>query len=156
MKYCTDKIYRHFMNNKLIPVKFQKIMQTRLYTVIILSAQQKQFAIYTESSIGKTIQNYLTESEKVRPMTHDLLNMILTGLDVQIVKIVIYDLKDTVYFAKLYLSKEELNGMETFLEIDVRPSDSIALAVLNHVPIYCTQEVLEQTVPFEDDPIAKT
>ena len=49
------------MFSELIQLSFDKIMQTRSYTVVILSAQGKSFAIYTEPSIGKTLQLFLTD-----------------------------------------------------------------------------------------------
>jgi uncharacterized protein len=133
----------------LIPVSFNKIMQSRSYTVIVLSTDQKKFAIYTDSSIGKMLQLHLTESEKKRPMTHDLLNMILLGLNAEILKIVINDLQDTVYFAKLFI-RQQLKGEMQILEIDARPSDCIALAILNETPLFCTQEVLDRTIAVEE------
>ena len=52
------------MASELIQLNFDKIMQTRTYTVIILGAREKRFAIYTDPSIGRTLQIYLTGTEK--------------------------------------------------------------------------------------------
>ena len=62
------------MSAELVPITFQKIMQSRAYTVIILGTDLKRFAIYTDPQVGRTIQTYLTEEERPRPSTHDLLN----------------------------------------------------------------------------------
>ena len=50
---------------ELIPITFNKIMQSRSYTIIILGTAQKSFAIYTDPHVGKNIQTYLTEEETV-------------------------------------------------------------------------------------------
>lgn len=137
------------MFSELIQLNFDKILQTHTYTVVILAALNKQFAIYTESSVGKTLQMYLTGIEKPRPLTHDLLTMILRGFEVRIKQVVINDLQDTVYFARLFL---EFDGgpIKNILEIDARPSDCIILALMNNAPVYCTKEVLDKAMPIEE------
>ncbi|KAF3362268.1 hypothetical protein PHSC3_001187 [Chlamydiales bacterium STE3] len=137
------------MISELIQLNFDKIMQTRTYTVVVLSTPEKRFAIYTDPSIGRTLQLYLTGGEKQRPLTHDLISMIFKGFEVGIKQVVITDLQDTVYFARLFLemTKENINHI---VEIDARPSDCIALALMNNAPVYCTKEVLEKTIPIEE------
>lgn len=124
-------------------------MQTRSYTVIILAAREKRFAIYTEPQIGKTLQLYLTGTEKPRPLTHDLMSLILKGLEVKIKQVVIVDLQDTVYYARLFL-EQDINGIHHVIEIDARPSDCITLAIMNNVPVFCTRDVLDRTVHIEE------
>lgn len=137
------------MLSELVQLSFDKIMQTRSYTVVILSAQDKKFAIYTDPSIGKTLQMYLTGAEKARPLTHDLIDLILKGLNVEIKQVVINDIQDTVYYARLFL-EQNLGDIRHILEIDARPSDCITLALMNNVPVYCTREVLDKTVPIDE------
>lgn len=134
------------MHSELIQLTFDKIMQTRSYTVVILGARDKRFAIYTDPSIGKTLQMYLTGAEKARPLTHDLIDAILRGLGVSIIQVVINDIQDTVYYARLFL-EQNLGDFRHIIEIDARPSDCITLALMNNVPVYCTKDVLEKTVP---------
>lgn len=135
--------------SELVLLSFDKIMQTRSYTVVILGTPQKRFAIYTDPSIGRTLQIYLTGAEKPRPLTHDLMNSIFLGLGVKLLQVVINDVQDTVYFARLFM-EQEINGIRHILEVDARPSDCITLALLNNIPVYCTQKVLENTLPIED------
>lgn len=135
--------------SELVQVTFDRIMQTRAYTVVVLASKDKKFAIYTDPTIGRTLQMYLTGIEKPRPLTHDLLNMLLRGLHVRIKQIVINDVQDTVYFARIFL-EQQVGDIRHILEIDARPSDSITLALMNNVPVFCTKEVLEKTLPLED------
>ncbi len=77
-----------------------------------------------------------------RPMTHDLLENVIRGLDANLDRIVVTDLRDRTFYAKLILRR---NG--TLVEIDSRPSDAIALAVQMRVPIYVEESVLEEVSP---------
>jgi bifunctional DNase/RNase len=134
---------------ELVLLSFDKIMQTRTYTVVILGTKEKRFAIYTDPNIGRILQLYLTDTEKARPLTHDLINLIFQGYGVRVKQIVINDIQDTTYFARLFL-EQEIDGLRHILEIDARPSDCITLALINNAPVYCTREVLEKTIAVED------
>lgn len=137
------------MNGELIPLSFDKVLQTRTYTVVIMGNEKKRFAIYTDAQIGKTLQMQLTDTPRARPSTHDLIQMILSGLDVKIAKVVICDIQETVYFARLYLEQES-NQLKHIIEIDSRPSDCITLALMHNTPVYCTQEVFDKAVAMEE------
>lgn len=137
------------MQSELVLLSFDKIMQTRSYTVVILGAPDKRFAIYTDPSIGRTLQIYLTGAEKPRPLTHDLMNSVFLGLGVKLLQIVINDIQDTVYYARLFL-EQNIGGLRHIIEVDARPSDCITLALLNNIPVYCTKEVLEKTIAIEE------
>ena len=137
------------MLQELIQLTFDKIMQTRAYTVVVLGAHDKHFAIYTDPSIGKTLQMYLTGVEKPRPLTHDLMDSIFKGMGIKILQVVINDVQETIYYARLFLEQER-DGIKHILEIDARPSDCITLALMNNVPVYCTREVFNKTIPIEE------
>src|SRR3990172_4460462 len=133
----------------LVPISFNKILQSRSYTVIILGTPEKKFAIYTDPQVGRNIQLYLTEEHKPRPFTHDLINSILNGLDIKPIQIVINDLEDTIYFSRLYLEQKR-GDQSTILEIDARPSDCVTLALMNNIPVFCRKEILDKTIPVEE------
>lgn len=137
------------MYSELVALTFDKIMQTRAYTVIVLSAEAKRFAIYTEPSVGHTLQMFLTDVKKQRPLTHDLLDMIFDGYGIRVKQVVINDVQDTIYFSRLFLEQQN-DSIRHILEIDAHPSDCITLALMCNAPVYCTREVLENTVPVED------
>lgn len=73
-----------------------------------------------------------------RPMTHDLMRVLVERLDGVLDRVVIDDLWNSTYYAKLYIRK----GDEE-LEIDSRPSDAIALAVRFNAPIYVIDSILD-------------
>lgn len=137
------------MLSELVLLSFDKIMQTRSYTVVVLGTKEKRFAIYTDPSIGRILQLYLTDTQKPRPLTHDLINLIFQGYGVRVKQIVINDLQDTTYFARLFL-EQDIDGIRHILEIDARPSDCITLALINNAPVYCTKEVLDKTIAVEE------
>lgn len=137
------------MLTELVQLSFDKIMQTRSYTVIILGSQEKKFAIYTDPTVGKMLQLFLTDIKKPRPMTHDLITMIFQGMNIQVKQAVINDVQDTIYTCRLFL--EQLIGdVRHIVEIDARPSDCIMLALMNNAPVYCTLEVLNKAIPVEE------
>jgi bifunctional DNase/RNase len=81
------------------------------------------------------------EMEKVatpRPMTHDLLKNLLIGLDAQVRKVVVNDLRDDTFFAVIWLEKEGQT-----ISIDSRPSDALALALRADCPIFVEDDVLK-------------
>jgi uncharacterized protein len=135
--------------SELIQLNFDKILQTHAYTVVILASKDKRFAIYMDPGMGKTLQLYLTNTEKKRPLTHDLFSMVLKGFDIRIKQIVINDLQDTIYFARLFLEVNQ-GPLRHILEIDCRPSDCITMALMHNAPVYCTREVLDKTLHVED------
>ena len=76
-----------------------------------------------------------------RPLTHDLLANVVEQLGAEMEKIVINDIQDGTFFAKLVIRQ----GGE-LVEVDSRPSDAIALGVATEVPIYVEDHVLGQVV----------
>lgn len=88
----------------------------------------------------------LESVETPRPMTHDLLKNVLTQLEAKVGRIVINDLQDSTFFARIHMSVGERN-----LEIDSRPSDAIALALRVQAPIFVSDHVLAQAQTIEPD-----
>jgi bifunctional DNase/RNase len=80
-----------------------------------------------------------------RPLTHDLIVNMLEAMNIRIDRIVISDLADETFHARLLLVGPDLRE-----EIDARPSDSIALAVRASVPIYATADVLDRAATSPD------
>jgi bifunctional DNase/RNase len=84
-----------------------------------------------------------------RPMTHDLLKDILEDLSVAVSRIVVTELRDSTFYAAIQLQQ---SGEDH--EISSRPSDAIALAVRMAVPIFASEDVLEEAsilIPGDED-----
>jgi uncharacterized protein len=134
---------------ELIPIKFEKLMQSKSYTCVVLGAEEKKFAIYTDPASGKSMQLFLAATEKPRPYTHNLMSRIFRGLEIKVKQVVINDLQDTIYFARIFLEQQR-GDLLHIVEIDARPSDCITLALVHKVPVYCTRGVLEKTIPYAE------
>jgi uncharacterized protein len=97
------------------------------------------------------------EMERVttpRPMTHDLIRNILEGLKAKVSRIVVNDLRDSTFYAVIFLA---VNGAE--VAIDSRPSDAIALALRVKAPIFVAEKVIREAKPIdltEDKPAEDT
>lgn len=83
------------------------------------------------------IAMFLEGIKPARPLTHDLLKILLDALEGKVVKIVINDLKNETYFARIFI---ECDGQ--LLSIDARPSDSIALALRTNATIFVEENIM--------------
>lgn len=97
--------------------------------------------IFEATSIDRRVKGELSP----RPLTHDLIISVVEQLGGEIQDIIISDLKEHTYFAKLRVRKD---GELT--EVDCRPSDAIAVAVASRVPIYVNEEVLGEALEDEE------
>jgi hypothetical protein len=91
--------------------------------------------IFEANAIALQIEKIVTP----RPMTHDLLKSMISGMSASVEKVVITDLKDNTFYALIFLSHEGKS-----LPIDSRPSDAIALALRTGSPIFVDSEVIEK------------
>src|SRR5215210_3243100 len=118
--------------------------------VVILkdSERDRYLPIWIGSWEANAIAMKLQGLTPERPLTHDLFARTLDEIGISIRQIVISDLADETFHARLILEQGERS-----LEIDARPSDSIALAVRTGAPIYATDEVLDRAgvVPEADE-----
>jgi len=89
----------------------------------------------------------LQGSAAPRPMTHDLLNDVISELQGEIVKVTVTELRENTFYARITIVQ---NGRE--VEIDSRPSDAIALAVRCDAQIFASEEVIEESaIEFQAD-----
>ncbi|MBT4530257.1 MAG: bifunctional nuclease family protein [Phycisphaerae bacterium] len=108
---------------------------------------ERRFPIVIGRTEAYAIDRRLKGFEPERPQTHDLLAEVITNLGGTLQKIVIDDLTDGTFFAKVYLKQEE-----EVLVIDSRPSDAIALGVALEVPIFVEEHVLDEVEKDLDAP----
>lgn len=93
----------------------------------------------------------LQQVELARPLTHDLLKAVITKMGAKVSHVVVNDLHDDTFYARLVLDN---NGRP--LEIDARPSDSIALAVRVKAPIFVAESVMEKAAIMPDEGIGSS
>src|SRR5690348_13561318 len=92
--------------------------------------------IYEANAIALEIEKVTTP----RPMTHDLIKNVLTGLDTHVHKVVVTELREDTFFAVIWL---ERNGQ--VISVDSRPSDALALALRVDCPIFVEDDVLKSS-----------
>lgn len=97
---------------------------------------------FEADAIAMAIQGH----EPQRPLTHDLLKSLIVDLDAQVSHILVSDIQDSTFYARIVLDQRGRT-----LEIDARPSDAIALAVRTEAPIFIEAHVLDQAGVFFDE-----
>ena len=109
--------------------------------VVILKEREsnRYLPIWIGPNEADAIAVKLQNIELARPLTHDLLQSVITTLGAKVNYIVVNKLQNDTFYAKLSLT---IDGTE--LEIDSRPSDALALAVRVRAPIYVEESVLEK------------
>lgn len=129
------------MKNTVIPIEVKAVLPTKNQgCAVFVGNESKAFIIYVDATIGQAIAMFLQHVVKERPLTHDLIGHILSALDAKLERVVINELKEGTFFARIIL-KVENEVHHKVIEIDARPSDSIALAMQSGAPIYVNIEV---------------
>jgi len=106
----------------------------------------RQLPIIIGGFEAQAIALELENIEPPRPMTHDLLREVFSSVSAEVSYVVINELRDGTFFARVTFTHE---GNES--ELDARPSDAVALAVRVEAPIYVTEAVLEEAgIPSEE------
>src|SRR5580692_1577339 len=131
------------MKNDVQQVEIRGILPANTGCAIFVGNNAKVFVIQVEHNMGAIIGMFLRDTQKERPLTHDLVNNIFKGLSVTVERVIITELKNSTYFARLILKQENELGRK-IVEIDARPSDCIALATALKKPIYVSTPLFEQ------------
>ena len=87
------------------------------------------------------ISSVLEGVEPERPMTHDLITSFIEKLNARVTRILIDDLFDTTYYAKIYV---KIGREKEEVEIDARPSDAIAIALRTDAKVFVSERLLER------------
>ena len=127
---------------KLVEVSIEGVFAVensgRLSQFVLLTEGHRRLPILIGPFEAQAISLPLSGDRPERPMTHDLVKAIVDRLGGDVVRVVIDDLWNTIYYAKVYLKK----GDEE-IEIYSRPSDAIAIAVRFDAPIFVAEGILE-------------
>ena len=95
---------------------------------------------------AQAIRRILSEEPFPRPLTHDLLALVVEGLKAKITRVVIGDLKENTFYATVIIERES-----EVLSIDARPSDSIAVALRAKAPIFVNDKLLQPPPQQEEE-----
>lgn len=129
----------------MIPMELSKIIinETSDEQIVILKETNgaRSFpiviGIYEAAAIDRKVKNVKT----ARPLTHDLILNIIKGLNANLLKVVVNDLKKNTFYANLIV---RIDGKE--VAIDSRPSDAIVLAIQTNTPIFVEDRVLNEVI----------
>jgi len=130
------------MEQDLVEVKVRGVMPTSNGCAVFLGCDEKTFVIYVDPAIGNAIHMTINQVKKERPLTHDLIGLIPTGLEASIERVVVNDVDEGTFFARIFLKMDNELGTK-MVELDARPSDSMVLALQMKKPIFTSRKVLD-------------
>ena len=131
------------MKSDVLPVEIRGILPANSGCAIFVGNDEKVFVIQVEHNMGAVIGMFLRDTPKERPLTHDLIGSVFKGFNITVERVVITELKNSTYFARLILQQENELGRK-IVEIDARPSDCLALAAAQKRPIFVRNALFEQ------------
>lgn len=131
------------MKNDVVQVNIRGILPANSGCAIFVGTDEKVFVIQVEHNMGAVIGMFLRKVPKERPLTHDLINRIFEGFGIHVERVVITELRNSTYYARLILKQQNELGTK-LVEIDARPSDCLAIATAHKRPIYVATALFEQ------------
>ena len=131
------------MKQDVVPVQIRGVLPDNTSYALFVGNAEKVFVIQVEPQIGAVIEMFLRQTPKERPLTHDLINRMFQGFGITVERVVITDLKNSTYFARLILQQQN-EVARKIVELDARPSDCLAIAAAQKKPIFVTASLFEQ------------
>lgn len=129
--------------NELVPVVVEKVVIDENIGGPFVLLKKQDGGVYLPISVGfAEAQSILFAIEGVyppRPITHDLIVNLLKAFDAYLDRVVINDLKDNIFYARIIIRKDNV-----LYSIDARPSDSIAIALRTRSTIFVAKRVIEE------------
>ncbi|MBW2063889.1 MAG: bifunctional nuclease family protein [Deltaproteobacteria bacterium] len=137
-------------NQDVIQVKVKRVILDPVskQPVVMLSdtKETRALPIWIDMFTASAIQSELKQVEHQRPLTHDLLERIIKDSGLKVKKVIITNLRDGIYYARITVDKEG-----SPIHIDARPSDSIVIALKFALPIFVSKELFtDKSIPLRD------
>ncbi|HTB83622.1 MAG TPA: bifunctional nuclease domain-containing protein [Candidatus Sulfotelmatobacter sp.] len=133
------------MKSEVVPVQIRGILPANNNCALFVGNEEKVFVIQVEPAMGAVIGMFLRGTPKERPLTHDLINRVFQGFGISVERVIITDLKNSTYYARLILQQQnELHTERKIVELDARPSDCLALAAAQKKPVFVSAKLFEQ------------
>lgn len=132
-----------------VPVEVLEVVESEGgFAVLLLQREQKLvLPIFIGPAEGMAIRQRLEKQRPPRPMTHDLLEDVITALGARLMRVEIDDLKANTFLGRLVLEQKK-----KMITLDARPSDSIAIALGLGAPILVSPVVLQRAgVPMDEE-----
>ena len=125
------------------------VVQVQIKALIPTNAE-KIFVIYVDPSVGSAINMFVSGASKERPLTHDLMALILAAVGAKVDRVIVNDLKSGTYFGRLIITAENELQQRKIIELDSRPSDCLAMATQQKAPIFVSREVWDEVEDMSD------
>ena len=126
------------------------LMNYQRVVILRVKNSNRYLPIWIGPSEADSIALKLQDMDVPRPLTHDLLRSVISSLGATVSRVVVSDLNNDTFYAKIVL---QYNG--TTMEVDSRPSDAIALAVRTEAPIFVDDAVVEKAGVQMDEETGK-
>jgi len=151
MEFGSARFRCHLDENQRLSIIPAMITQMRVkglifdpynnaYIVVLRDADnQRALPIWVGAVEANAIALQIENIPPPRPMTHDLMKSFLDVFDAKVISVVITDLNDNTYYAKIHLTFEDSE-----YTVDSRPSDAIALALRTSAPIFASESVIKK------------
>ncbi len=137
------------MENDVEEATIKGVTQTQIGCAVFLGFADKTIIIYVDQIIGTAISKAISGERTERPLTHDLMEIIFDGLGVSLQRVVINDVSDNTFYARIVLQMENELGTK-IVEIDARPSDSMVLAIQAKKPIFVARKVIDSVDDYTE------
>ncbi len=129
------------MNREVVEAQVRAVLPLDGSFAVFLGNDEKVFVIYVDESVGTAISMFMRGVSKERPLTHDLLATVLMAFGAKVERVIINDVQGSVFHARMILSAENQLHSRKLIELDTRPSDSIAMAVQQGAPLFVARKV---------------
>jgi uncharacterized protein len=138
------------VNKTVIEVHVRAVLPTSGGCAVFIGNSDKVFIVYVDQTVGSAITMFMREMSKERPLTHDLMAHLMTAVGAHVERVIINDLKNATYYARMIIAAENELQQKKIIELDARPSDCIAMATQQKAPIYVSQEVWDEVEDMSD------
>ena len=133
------------MNQKEVTqVEIRAVIPTATGTAVFLGNDEKVFVIYMDPLVGNAIALLTNGVQNERPLTHDLMGLLMASLGAKVDRVIINDLKGSTYYGRMIVTAENELQQRKVIELDARPSDCLAMAAQQKAPIYITRAVWDE------------
>jgi bifunctional DNase/RNase len=129
------------MNREVIEAQVRAVLPLDGSFAVFLGNDEKTFVIYVDESVGTAISMFMRGITKERPLTHDLLATVLLAFGAKVDRVIINEVHGSVFHARMIISAENELHARKVIELDTRPSDSIAMAVQQGAPLFVARQV---------------
>ncbi len=131
------------MKKDVVAVNIRGLLPANSGCALFVGNDEKVFVIQVEHNMGAVIGMALRGVHHERPLTHDLIGRMFNGFGISVDRVIITELRNQTYFARLILRQQNDLGSNV-VEIDARPSDCLALAAMQKRPIFVTSKLFDE------------